>query len=262
MFQDASHGHLTDCFNAVTEDLTLKIQALRLPKSNPAGQRLIYTSELLEKILLYLGDTETPRDLLLAQGVCKQFKAVIDGSTKLQRALFFLPDPADGRARVNRLLTGYDVFKIANLAVVPDHQNEIASLQPALDALHSGRQHIRHIDHIERMCIQQHPSTQMTWLRPSDPTGPFAEMVDITLATYTDGYMPLRRQRRKENHLSGDSWRRMYFSQPPMSVRWCLRDARGTLPVAEKDGAGRKFADLFKVPGFAGREAGHGGNVV
>ena len=35
------------------------------------------------------------RDLLLSQAVCKTWKGAIEGSVKLQKALFFMPDGAE-----------------------------------------------------------------------------------------------------------------------------------------------------------------------
>lgn len=56
-----------------------------------AGQRLCDVTELLEAILYEL----PTRDLLFAQKVNKQWKAVIEGSIKLQHALFYIPLPGD-----------------------------------------------------------------------------------------------------------------------------------------------------------------------
>ena len=54
-------------------------------------QKALETPELLELILLEL----PMKDLLLnAQRVCRRWKANIDGSIKLQRALFFTPETA------------------------------------------------------------------------------------------------------------------------------------------------------------------------
>ncbi|KAF2167115.1 hypothetical protein M409DRAFT_54318 [Zasmidium cellare ATCC 36951] len=51
----------------------------------PAAHAVFQTAELLEKILLSLPLT----DLLLAQKICKFFKASIEGSSKAQTALFY-----------------------------------------------------------------------------------------------------------------------------------------------------------------------------
>ncbi|KAI7187581.1 hypothetical protein KC363_g5902 [Hortaea werneckii] len=62
--------------------------------------------ELLEMMLLKL----PVQDLLLAQRVCSLFKATMDESVRIRRALFFVPEPVAGERgartpRVNPLLT-------------------------------------------------------------------------------------------------------------------------------------------------------------
>ena len=52
-----------------------------------ASDQVLGIVELLEKILFHL-DTKT---LLLAQRVCKQWRALVKRSKKLQQALFFEP---------------------------------------------------------------------------------------------------------------------------------------------------------------------------
>lgn len=55
-------------------------------------EKLLGTNELLENILVRL----PMKRLLLAQRVCKHWKALIDGSLRLQRALFMVPVPIPG----------------------------------------------------------------------------------------------------------------------------------------------------------------------
>ena len=56
-----------------------------------ASAQVFDTTELLEMILYKL----PIRDLLFAQRIAKQWKAVIDNSVKLQQALFFRPVPIE-----------------------------------------------------------------------------------------------------------------------------------------------------------------------
>jgi hypothetical protein len=59
-----------------------------------AAQQVFDITELLEAILL-----ELPiKDLLFAQKICRRFKAVIEDSTSLQKALFFQPGQIDDAA--------------------------------------------------------------------------------------------------------------------------------------------------------------------
>lgn len=55
------------------------------------------------------------QDLLLAQRVCSRFKATIDGSIKIRRALFFAPEPVakewEAVPRMNPLLTQDSQFR-------------------------------------------------------------------------------------------------------------------------------------------------------
>ena len=73
---------------------------------NPAGPQVVKTAELLEAILLNL----STRDLLLAQRTSKSFKAMIDGTTKLQQEHSFFPDPPNGIPRVNDLFFRASLF--------------------------------------------------------------------------------------------------------------------------------------------------------
>ncbi|KAI7216131.1 hypothetical protein KC333_g5024, partial [Hortaea werneckii] len=111
-------------------DVAVKVAAMRTHFHDPAGQRLVDTPELLEMILLeldecpneesrvdesddesddqsddcdeYTGRLFDPkiykqvlglRTILLARRVSRSFQATIDRSKKLQRALFFTPEP-------------------------------------------------------------------------------------------------------------------------------------------------------------------------
>ncbi|KAI6861191.1 hypothetical protein KC323_g5958 [Hortaea werneckii] len=90
----------------VTPHTAAKIQVQLFARDHPAAERFFSTPELLETMLLML----PMQDLLLAQRVCLRFKATIDGSVKICRALFFLPEPVteEGKAvapRLNPLLT-------------------------------------------------------------------------------------------------------------------------------------------------------------
>ncbi|PYI16791.1 hypothetical protein BO99DRAFT_211142 [Aspergillus violaceofuscus CBS 115571] len=60
----------------------------RHSQNSPRALRLLFLSELLEMIFLYL-DMQT---LLLSRRVCHTWDEVIQGSRKLQQALFYFPD--------------------------------------------------------------------------------------------------------------------------------------------------------------------------
>ncbi|RMY67494.1 hypothetical protein D0864_11567 [Hortaea werneckii] len=76
-----------------------------------AAEQFFSMPELTEMMLLKLPIQE----LLLAQRVCSRFKATMDESVRIRRALFFVPEPVvggrgAGTPRVNPLLT--DKFQI------------------------------------------------------------------------------------------------------------------------------------------------------
>jgi hypothetical protein len=92
-----------------------------------AATQVFDTTELLE-IILY----ELPtKDLLFAQRISKQTKAVIDNSTKLQQALFFKPVPADSKIYQNgKCIAKTEVLK--NPLLEPGHKClMIVSIEPA-----------------------------------------------------------------------------------------------------------------------------------
>lgn len=59
------------------------------PQAQTAAQQVLHLPELLECVLLHLSQ----KDLLLSQRVCVSFHETVQTSPKLQRALFFQPDP-------------------------------------------------------------------------------------------------------------------------------------------------------------------------
>ncbi|EME78549.1 uncharacterized protein MYCFIDRAFT_199728 [Pseudocercospora fijiensis CIRAD86] len=69
------------------------------PAPPSAGQRVAHTPELLEEILLHLddGNIKHLKSLLQSQRVSHQFRATIQGSAKLLRALFLNPTPGKRR---------------------------------------------------------------------------------------------------------------------------------------------------------------------
>lgn len=70
-----------------------------------AGHQLSQVAEMVELILC---ETE-PGDVLLWQRVCTVWQATIEGSQKLQRLLFFMPDegPPENTADEDRKSSAY-----------------------------------------------------------------------------------------------------------------------------------------------------------
>ena len=104
--QKAASRQLTKSMARQRRVLLRLVKKVGLKSRQPetAAARVAHVPELVEMILLCLGQIDV-KDLLLAQRVSKHFKAVIDGSTKLQQALFFKADPDCTEPRLNPLIT-------------------------------------------------------------------------------------------------------------------------------------------------------------
>jgi hypothetical protein len=87
---EKTHLHVPNSFSQAPHNTSIKRTHYRTMANDqysplPAVQQLFDTAELLESVLFELPS----KDLLLAQRVCKQWKLTIEGSRKLQQALFF-----------------------------------------------------------------------------------------------------------------------------------------------------------------------------
>lgn len=145
------------------ESLETNQQALRKIFTGTSCHRVINTTELLEEILINL----PVQDLLLSQRVSKHFKAVIDGSIILQRALFFLPEPIHGAPRMNEILVSKIVEKkmLALVRKPRERRNNPKFLSATMQHLASGCRILLHtifyckLDEstIARLCISERP---------------------------------------------------------------------------------------------------------
>lgn len=73
----------------------LRLLTITMESVETSIEQVFRLPEILEIILLHLPQ----RDLLLSQRVCRSFRRTIQGSIRLQRALFFAPDwNLEGRA--------------------------------------------------------------------------------------------------------------------------------------------------------------------
>ncbi|KAK5726348.1 hypothetical protein LTR17_012779 [Elasticomyces elasticus] len=135
--------------------------------------------ELLENILLNL----SIRDLLFSQAVCRRWKATVDSSVRIQRALFFIPGTAE------------DINYVS-----PDHTSStewmVPDMQPGQFCLRSSW----HCANVKQLAYALNPL-----LTTYDVQGG---------RRYT-----LRPEfwRSKDADLAG-SWSRMYLTQPPAAV--------------------------------------------
>jgi hypothetical protein len=102
---------LIERLNSRLESLEQRSPSVEVQFKSDAGDRIAKIPELVEIILLHL----PVRDLLLAQRVSTTFKAVIDKSQPIQRALFLLPENVPSRfretdVRINPLLVSEKSF--------------------------------------------------------------------------------------------------------------------------------------------------------
>ncbi|KAK5126688.1 hypothetical protein LTR85_009622 [Meristemomyces frigidus] len=90
----------------MTSDMDVKYRTLRETQLSSAMSRVVQTVDLLEYILDHL----PPHTVLFAQRVNSQFKAVIEGSSRLQRKLFFQPQSPDKGQSAPRMNTFLNPF--------------------------------------------------------------------------------------------------------------------------------------------------------
>ena len=186
----------------------IRLLALTMTAIESSAEQVFRLPELLEIILLYLPQ----KDLLLSQRVARSFRRTIQGSVRLQKALFFTPDwNLEGRnfnayARNNRpgrkpennrlLLRAFPgCYPTVTLVIVND--------TPTLSDLEIGRRGNEHWSW--DVCISfpadQAPNTKPAVLYPEA------------------------------------SWRRMFLSQPPCtSLHLVRRWQRSLNPAVVREG--------------------------
>lgn len=222
--------------------------------SPTAATRTFALPELLEQILLHLPQ----RDLLLDQRVSRPFHNTISSSPKLQRALFFAPDPflpsspitylnpttgttsAHTRPQNNRLLLR------AFPGVYPTVSPVLVNLPPSREDLNLGR------------------------------PGPESWSWDLCISFPATG-SALPAETSAATAYEGASWRRMFLSQPPCKQLHLVRRWRKNPMVAIEREGGITMGDFVGEvekgawsQGFVGSDrdwhfegsVGEGGRVV
>lgn len=160
-----------------------------------ARHEVFTTTELLEHILLQL----PPKDLLFAEQICKDFGTVMRGSVKIQRALFFQPEPLTkkGGARSVPIANPFldpKFFPGRSLIVVQEQRTGGFVYLRGVRHVQTTSQHCDERGRPTHQAILSLRSTKMSslkriWLQPKI----------------------------EKIHING-SWRRMYFTQPPCPV--------------------------------------------
>jgi len=179
--------------------------------------RVFNTPELLEHILLY----PPTLDLLLAPQISKKFRPVVEGSPKIQQALFFTPEPPPcGREdpRINHLVFGKGSPSLKNISLCFHHGR--MTMASRKDAAILAPLAIRD-SHIVGGNTK---STLEVYLGMSRRE---AEQFDPSTSSRSISQHVSRAARAKLATTSGGgaSWRRMYASQPPPTeIKWFSAD--------------------------------------
>ena len=164
------------------------------PVSNrDAGHRLVWISEMLELCLLHLANKE----ILSAMRVSKRFESIITGSSKLQKKLFFAPDPAatgsDVKTRLNPIFTG-EFFRVGMPLFFDNVEKRLTRhYQPG----HT------------RLYCQSMSATKVLVHMDLSPEKPVS-CLSLTTAETS----------RRTRILDEGSWTRMYLSQPSCHLSW------------------------------------------
>ena len=183
----------------------------------PARRRVLDTTELLEAILLGL----PVKTLLLAQRVSHGFKAVIDNSIHLQRALFFLPNT----------LTPPQLTPAREPTINPLFAAS-ASRRTSILPLYMGDEDATYIH--SAGIVQVNDGQTVTHTRGSQSmreTVGFQSFLDTRTLYLPTGY-PSRAASKTKVYPSG-SWRNMYLSQPPCTISWTADGEKCRLASAE-----------------------------
>ncbi|KAK4952789.1 hypothetical protein LTR10_009597 [Elasticomyces elasticus] len=191
-------------------DLQKKTDAANAPQppTMDAGSRLTRTFELLEHILLH--DCVVMETVLFAQRVNKCFNATINSSKLLQQKLFFAPveacpqDPSafvDGVSNsitMNPLLTRSSVLERIPLLFDP------------------STQHLRYIQIEDDKRVRLLPDAPVVHDENNWPDYTGDEPHLYWQVKYTASH--LNCQEIDLRIFTAGSWRRMYFSQPPLPL--------------------------------------------
>jgi hypothetical protein len=187
-------------------------------ESDRASLKVFTTVELLEKILLELPMVDL---VVRIPRVSKVFKATIDGSIHLRRALFLEPTaPSDheGDIRLNPLLLNPGFVNSLSMSVRPSHRP------------------------IEEYHIDILPH------QPLRGEGHCIQFEYITLSGSKDLCIYISKS---ETHftlgsriINEGSWKQMFLTQPPIPVIWTLSESDGWILSQRRVDAGARAWDV------------------
>jgi hypothetical protein len=210
MHIQAQQESLSNQLQHAEAEVITKYRRYHSYKLDPASNRVVRVTELLEKIMLYL----PLKDLLVrVQRVNKYFRSTIHGSIHLRRALFLEPDSSDGERRLNPLL-----MKARFLEKARFDPYRTPRPRDSIDYLFR----IQGESYCEQRRIHGHVRLRYVEMRPRDDGRSYEVLIEFDQSFHNSLSMRLChdcvdvvRQR-----LVAGSWRDMYVSQPPMSVSW------------------------------------------
>ncbi|KAK4547127.1 hypothetical protein LTR36_001348 [Oleoguttula mirabilis] len=236
------HNSLVTHTGHMIRQLNDRVAGLDLQGYKLARDRALAVTEILESILVEL----PMRDLLFAQRVDKRFQSVIQSSQKLQRALFFLPEPVGTEPHINPLLSHsksldkFPPFYYANfLDGSPPH------VITALDRNIAQVRLRQEIDH-RLLCMMLRQDTVgsyklFLWFCPVKESSSLNQ--------------PMTQKMECSSDVAGvASWRRMVLCQPPPSVVFVAwpryrNEPRSKNKVYSKDGSGTLLSFFKEVVG-------------
>ncbi|KAF2769938.1 hypothetical protein EJ03DRAFT_82149 [Teratosphaeria nubilosa] len=215
--EDITNAQLADVKTA-SVDHNLKIQALRIPITDPPVLRVIHTPELLEHILLALLPHRGGADarlqianIFVSKRVCKQFRDIIEGSPALQSQIFMRATHTLDRPIVNSYLRLEAIWN-NSISMWSDRVCDFIS-DDRIPRRWSILGHIKLAQfYLSRDIIEDKVSLRL-WLRPErcprfDPRYPIGRTCVFCNA--------------RGSWREGASWSKAYLTQPPIDIYWEL----------------------------------------
>ncbi|KAK5126687.1 hypothetical protein LTR85_009621 [Meristemomyces frigidus] len=243
------HKSLLRHTNYMVNALNAKVEGLNLHECDSAKDRAFAVTEVLENIL-----AELPvRDLLFAQRIAKRFHSVIQTSPKLQRALFFLPDPVGTEPRLNPLLAspkffeGLDPFfmKDLNSPDSPPGREESARHRKSRKGFYglsnqgkpraSSMKLCRQKDGSLEVLLEFHPFHDLSW---DEKRSLAQEMYPGRPMSFYNVVAVMSELRRPRDVRGRGSWRRMLICQPPGSAGYVTGESPPGERVCSEGDAG------------------------
>lgn len=209
-YRDSNGRFISSKVNRYRRSNSLKLTTMQAPTVPgprvPPAAAVLGVTELLEKVLIELD----PKTLLLSQRVSKSWRALITSSIRLQRALFLEPTPCGEVSYIDWRLDDKDWY-----------DGQAGKLDLGV--------HVRGPDRDQRPLVYE-----SHWGKTRDDQGRYRVFVNPLLKElfpfltkngiyWNENFSGLPKAAQAEEA----SWRRMYFTQPPircMAVEYDSKD--------------------------------------